>query len=105
MIPPLVDLGYAILTRSSGPEHFMNLSQLDRDTSQYADIVHFPKNGEPGWLFSAKPGYIATDTELKAYLGTYRIGVLVAADGAKPASKSIDINYNSHWNSVEPYDA
>jgi hypothetical protein len=32
MIPPLVDLGYAILTRSSGPEHFMNLSQLDRDT-------------------------------------------------------------------------
>jgi hypothetical protein len=74
--------------------------------SQYADIVHFSKkdDNDSGWLFTAKPGYIATDTELKDYRGTYRIEVLVAADGAKPVRKSIDINYNGHWK-VEPHDA
>jgi hypothetical protein len=46
MIPPLVDLGYAILTRSSGPEHFMNLSQLDRDTGLIMNTVRVRKISE-----------------------------------------------------------
>jgi hypothetical protein len=39
MIPPVIDLGYATLTRSSGPEHFMNLSQLERDMGRFIDFL------------------------------------------------------------------
>jgi hypothetical protein len=72
--------------------------------SQYADMVHFCKN-EPGWVFYAKPNYIAQDAELKAYRGTYRISVLVAGDGAAPATGTINIDYNGDWKSAKPYDA
>jgi hypothetical protein len=72
--------------------------------SQYADIVHFSKR-QPGWDFHAKPNYLNRDINLKGYRGTYRFSVIVACDGATPATKNINVDYNGDWKSARPYDA
>jgi hypothetical protein len=79
---------------------------IPHGASQYADIVHFSKDqNNPGWIFRARPNYIANDQKLKAHRGTYRISVLVAGDGVKSATKNINIDYNGDWNGARPYDA
>jgi hypothetical protein len=72
--------------------------------SQYADIVHFSKEEQSGWIFYAKPNYISQDTQLRDYRGTYRVEVLVAGDGLNPATMNINIDYNGDWRGAKPYD-
>jgi hypothetical protein len=74
--------------------------------SQYADIVHFPKDQDkPDWQFLARPNYLNRDLKLKGYRGTYRFSVIVAGDGATPATKKINVDYNGDWRNARPYDA
>jgi hypothetical protein len=75
--------------------------------SQYADLVRFDKEPDKaaGWDFYAKPNHIARDQKLKAYRGTYRFSVIVACDGARPATKDINVDYNGDWHTAKPYDA
>jgi hypothetical protein len=73
--------------------------------SQYGDIVYFPKQDKSDWQFHTRPNYLNENLNLKGYRGTYRFSVIVAGDGATPATKEINVDYNGDWRNARPYDA
>jgi hypothetical protein len=71
--------------------------------AQYVNIVSFSKH-DSGWEFLTKPDFYQSLAPLKAHRGTYRVGVVVAGDGATPQTKQFNIDYNGDYKSAELYD-
>jgi hypothetical protein len=77
-----------------------DFSPLDvpRGVDFYVDVVRVSKS-DPGWLFSVQKLF-ASQTQLKAYRGTYRFRLLVTADNADPAACEIDVVYDGDWHNL-----
>jgi hypothetical protein len=76
---------------------------------QYVDLVRFPKQQAPDWLFYTKPpmtGKFSSSrlADLPKHRGTYCFKVVVAGDGAVPKIKIIYVDYDGNWENAAAYE-